>query len=70
MNLVVMNCKLEKFWNLNPVKLKSKSSTMNCKLEKFWNNNKELNNNNLNKMNCKLEKFWNFYTSLLSPVQI
>ena len=54
-----MNCKLEKFWNLENIKNISNELHMNCKLEKFWNNCCCLVCVTFAIMNCKLEKFWN-----------
>ena len=34
---IIMNCKLEKFWNFNSGEGRKKLEAMNCKLEKFWN---------------------------------
>ena len=35
--MILMNCKLEKFWNDISSNGFAKKPFMNCKLEKFWN---------------------------------
>ena len=58
-NYHLMNCKLEKFWNLKAIKEDLKNRGMNCKLEKFWNSYSSAYISKTFTMNCKLEKFWN-----------
>ena len=56
---VIMNYKLEKFWNNNGVLLELIKGLMNYKLEKFWNYLMGCDIYRIKEMNYKLEKFWN-----------
>ena len=42
---IIMNCKLEKFWNFIENGKMALNSIMNCKLEKFWNTSEKDNIN-------------------------
>ena len=54
-----MNCKLEKFWNIDVFWKYFYPKCMNCKLEKFWNPTIITGKVPSILMNYKLEKFWN-----------
>ena len=57
--IIIMNYKLEKFWNYYFHLGSQQVANMNYKLEKFWNPNILKYLSLLSPMNYKLEKFWN-----------